>query len=219
VAATIIDDPSAPVFFLSYSRPDRSRPVAAPQEPNRHVMRFFDELTENVNELVGSPAGQDPGFVDLGRGGGESWQETVLGAVGTCQVFVCLLSRPLLKSPWCCREWDAFARRAVVPRGGSARPGDTAIVPVLWAPLSDPMPPMVAKINVFRPTGLPKEHYAARYLANGLFGLLRSEPDIYEAILWKLALHIQRIHTQYWVEPRIPAGVDDLRTSFDEGVP
>src|SRR3954470_13291249 len=90
VGAAISDDPRAPVFFLSYSRPDRSKPAAAPQEPNRYVKELFDELTTNVNELIGSPTGQDPGYLDLGRDGGEKWQQGVLQAAGTCRVFVCL---------------------------------------------------------------------------------------------------------------------------------
>lgn len=220
MAVKIVDDPSAPVFFLSYKRSGRSGPVARPQEPHRHVMRFFDELTENVNELIGTPAGQDPGFLDMGRGGGEVWQETVLEAVGTCQVFVSLLSRPyLFHSSWCCMEWDAFSRRAVVPRVGTARPAETAIIPVLWTPFHEPLPPRVARVNLFQPTGLPDDSYAAGYRTNGLFGLLQSgQSDIYRALLWKLAMHIQRIHSLYWVEPGVPPGIDGLRTSFDEEV-
>jgi hypothetical protein len=192
--------------------------VAAPREPNRPVMRLFDELTANVNELIGSPAGQDPGYLDVGRGGGEMWQQAVLRAAGTCQVLVCLLSRPyLFQSMWCPREWDVFSRRKVVRRDGAGPHVESAIVPVLWTPFHEPLPRSISDINVFSPTGLPDEDYTARYLTDGLLGLLRTgQRDIYEAIVWKLALHIQRIHSLYWVEPGIPDGVEGLRTSFTE---
>ncbi|MFD0523779.1 TIR-like protein FxsC [Paractinoplanes durhamensis] len=208
------------MFFVSYARPGRSRPVADSREPNRHVMRFFDELTESVNELIGSPLGQDPGYLDFGQGSGERWEDRVLRAIGTSQVLVCLLSRPFFLSSWCSREWDAFERRTVVPRAGVTRPGDTAIVPVLWTPYHEPLPPRIAKVNVFRPVGLPDESYAERYLADGLFGLLRTgQTEVYQAVVWKLALHIQRIHSLYWTEPGVPSGVAELRSSFDEAVP
>jgi hypothetical protein len=209
------------VFFLSYHRPVEVRRVATPQDSTRHVKRFFDDLTENVNELIGTPAGQDPGFLDTGRGGSEHWEQTVLGAVGTAQVLICLLSRPfLLHSPWCCMEWDAFARRAVVPRPGTRQPAETAIIPVLWAPFREAFPPRIAKVNLFQPNGLPDESYIASYLNYGLLGLLRTgQSEIYETFVWKLAMHVQRIHSLYWVEPNIPSGPTGLRTSFQEGVP
>ncbi|GAA2597256.1 hypothetical protein GCM10010435_90680 [Winogradskya consettensis] len=221
MAAAIIDDPGAPVFFLSYARPDRARAVSAPREPNRYVMRFFDELTANVNELVGSPAGQDPGYLDLGHGGGEHWQKAVLHGAGTCQVLVCLLSRPyLFQSNWCPLEWDVFARRKVLPRAAAAPGIESAIVPVLWTPFHEMLPGVTADVNIFRPTGLPDEDYTARYLTDGLFGLLRTgQTEIYEAIVWKLAMHIQRIHSLYWVEPGVPEGIAGLRQSFSEGMP
>lgn len=37
----------------------------------------------------------------------------------------------------------------------------------------------------------------------------------YDAIVWKLALHIRRMHSLYWVEPRVPHRVDELRTTFE----
>jgi hypothetical protein len=213
------DDPRAPVFFLSYSRPDRSKPAGPPQEPNKHVKALFDELTANVNELIGSPAGYDPGYLDLGQDGGAKWQQGVLEAAGTCRILVCLLSRPyLFQSTWCPIEWDVFARRRVLRRS-DGRPGvETAIAPVLWTPFHEELPKPVAEVNMFTPTGLPNEDYSAQYRANGLYGLIRTEQmAIYHSIVWKLAMHIQRIHNDYWVEPDVPTGIEHLRTSFTEG--
>ncbi|GLY00195.1 MULTISPECIES: hypothetical protein [Actinoplanes] len=218
MAAAIADDPSAPVFAVSYGRPAHPQPVAAPREPATHVMRFFDDLTANVSELIGSPVGQHPGFLDIHHGGGELWEPTVLRAVGTCQVLISLLSqRYLFQSAWCAREFDLFTRRRVVPRAGSGPVMESAVVPVLWTPFRDQLPPLIAKVNVFSPTGLPDPDYGERYRTDGLFGLIETrQSDVYKMIVWRLALHIQRLHSLYWVEPAVPGGVEGLRTSFAE---
>ncbi|MEU8242563.1 hypothetical protein AB0C07_30285 [Actinoplanes missouriensis] len=214
------DDPGAPVFFLSYSRSKRPLTVGPPREPN-HVINLFDELSELVDELIGSPVGGQPGYLDLGRGGGEIWQRAVLEAAGTCQVLVCLVSnRFLYQSLWCPREWDVFSRRKVVPRSGPRPHNETAIVPVLWTPVDiDKLPEPIARVNLFQPTGLPPEHLT-RYLNEGLLGLLHTDQiAIYKSIVWKLALHIRSIHSRYHVEPGIPESIEGLRTSFTEGTP
>jgi hypothetical protein len=46
-----------PLFFLSYARPGSS-------EPDRKVKTFFNDLSENVSELVSRRPGADPGFMD-----------------------------------------------------------------------------------------------------------------------------------------------------------
>jgi hypothetical protein len=95
---------------------------------------------------------------------------------------------------------------------------ESAIVPVLWAPFPEDLPPMVAEVNLFSPTGLPDEDFIARYHADGLLGLLKTgQHAIYEAIVWKLAMHVQRIHRFYWVEPNVPPGIEGLRTTFTKG--
>jgi hypothetical protein len=205
----------APIFFLSYARPDQSRSVGPPRDPSRTVITFFDDLSELVNELIGSPPGAGPGFMDRSIGGGDMWQRTMLQAAGTAQVMVCLLSASYLRSPWCAVEWDVFSRRRVVPRDGSPGDGQTAIVPVLWTPFPEPAPRPVAEVQVFTPTGLGDENAAARYRADGLFGLAQTgQTDTYRAIVWKLAQHVQHIHQNYRVEPLVPDSVEGLRTRF-----
>jgi hypothetical protein len=62
---------------------------------------------------------------------------------------------------------------------------------------------------------LPDESGLARYHADGLFGLAQTgQTATYDAIVWKLALHIQRIHQSFWVEPLVPRSVEGLRSSF-----
>jgi len=213
------EDPAAPVFFLSYWRPDPPAFGAGPpREANRFVMRFFDDLTEDVNNLIGSVPGRDPGFLDVTRGGGELWERRLLHAAGTCQVFICLLSSPYLSgSEWCAREWDLFSRRQVVPRQGPAAHDESAIVPVLWTPLTDPLPPAVADVNLFMPTRL-RDDFRADYQAEGLLGLLRTGKEpIYQAIVWRIAQHVERVRRHFRVEPLHVPGPGDLRTTFERG--
>jgi hypothetical protein len=78
-----------------------------------------------------------------------------------------------------------------------------------------PLPPMVAEVNRFTPTGLPDDRYNALYQDNGILGLLRTGQDgVYDAVVWKLAMHIQRIHHFYEVEASVLSSVDGLRTTF-----
>ncbi|WP_166661402.1 TIR-like protein FxsC [Paractinoplanes brasiliensis] len=211
------DDPSAPVFFLSYWRPDPAKHGAGqPREPNRFVMQFFDELSENVNNLIGSMPGRDPGFLDVARGGGELWERQLLHAAGTCQVFICLLSTPYLTgSQWCAREWDLFTRREVRPRHSLAQPYETAVVPVLWTPLSTPLPPVVSDVNLFVPTRL-RDDYRAEYQAEGLLGLLRTgQRLVFDTVVWRIAQRVVDIRHNYWVEPLHLPGSGELRTDFE----
>jgi hypothetical protein len=220
-AAEAPDDPAAPVFFLSYWRPKpTTSPTGAPREANRAIMRFFDDLTEDVNNLIGSVPGRDPGFLDVAGDGGELWRRRILRAAGTCHVFVCLVSDPYLTaSKWCAREWDLFARRRVVPRQPGAEAAESAIVPVLWTPITWPLPPVVAEVNLFMPTRL-RDDFRAGYQAEGMLGLLRTgQENVYQAIVWRLAQHVVRIHRSYRVEPLYVSDSGELRTSFDGSGP
>jgi hypothetical protein len=216
------DDPAAPVFFVSYWRPKPPLHGVGPaRAANRFVTRFFDDLTADVNDLIGPVPGRDPGFLDVAGDGGERWERRLLRAAGTCQVFICLLSAPyLFHSPWCAREWDLFTRRRVTARGDGADPDLTAVVPVLWTPISTAVPRAVADVNVFVPTGLPRAEFAAAYLAEGLLGLLKTDQEaVYQATVWKLARHIVRIRQDYRVEPLHLDNAKDLRTTFERGEP
>ena len=213
------EDPAAPVFFLSYWRPKPSRQgVGPPREATRFVTRFFDDLTADVNDLIGSVPGRDPGFLDVDGDGGVLWRRKLLRAAGTCQVFICLLSVPYLhQSPWCAREWDLFARRRIKPRVPDADQDESAIVPVLWTPMTARLPSVVAEVNWFMPARLPDEARAA-YRAEGLLGLLKTgQENVYQAIVWRLAQHVERIRRTCWVEPLYLEREDDLRTTFERG--
>jgi hypothetical protein len=213
-------DPRTPLFFFSYAHSGDLRSTGPAHEPNRQVIKFFDDLSENVAELVSRTAGADPGFLDRSIPGGGKWTEELLHAVGTCQVFVALLSAPYLRSEWCGMEWYAFSQRKVVRSRESASDHQTSIIPVVWAPAPrETFPKAVRDVQRFSPTGLPDPDIAAQYKAEGVYGLLRMQLEVsYQAVVWRLAQRIADLHYSHRVEPRtFERG--ELRNIFREGGP
>jgi TIR domain-containing protein len=197
-----------PLFFLSYAH-----------SPGDQVTRFFEDLSEMLAQLVDLKAGAEPGFMDTSISGGRRWSGELLSAVGTCQVFLPLLSRPYLASEWCGMEWYAFAERAVVARADGSD-HETAIVPVIWAPLPDEakMPSAVSAIQRFTPGDLPDPTIARLYQDEGVFGLTMVKKDAYEPVVWRLAQRIADITHKYVVEPRVLKPTE-LRDIFQEADP
>jgi len=210
------DDQRGPIFFLSYAqaRPSRTS-LTSPQDVNRYVARFFDELSMHVDQLVGSPTGVDPGFMDRSMEGGTRWTREVLAAAGTCHVFVPLISSGYVESKWCAMEWDAFSRRNVGRRPDSSG-SETAILPVIWSPvLAGQLPPSVRELQFFLPQQLKEPDIAQRYRVEGVYGLLAlNDEEAYQAVAWRLACRIVDAYHAYRVEPKIPTDHRQLRESF-----
>jgi hypothetical protein len=194
--------PVSPLFFVSYARVKDIRLPAPVADRDEFVMRFFTDLSLNVNELVSPPTGIDPGFIDRFIGGGERWELELLEAANTCQVFVPLISPSYLRSEWCLREWEVFAARRVVARDPAAAGHETAIVPVVWVPTElSTMPATVQRIQLFSPEGLPDPQLAAQYRENGVYGLLRTKQDeAYHNVVWRLSMRVREICLRYRVE-------------------
>lgn len=213
-------DPDAPLFFLSYAHAAEHRKTpAAPREANAKVQQFFLDLSEHVSELVGRPAGADPGFMDSTMGGGQRWSPELLDAAGRCQVFVPLISPSLLGSAWCGMEWDAFSRRRIVKRHSGSSDHETGIVPVTWSPpdANLTLPKVIRDIQRFHPAKLPDASIAAQYQREGVYGLLVMRMEAaYQAVVWRLAQHIVGIYHRQRVEPRVPGGPAELRNVFEE---
>ncbi len=213
----------APLFFVSHALQALGRRYAdARRERSLELVQFFDDLSENVAELVALSAGRDPGFLDRTIPGGTHWTGELLRAVGTCQAFVALLSPQYFASAWCGMEWNAFSLRTVARRApgvlDSRRSGHyTGIVLVNWTPVqAREIPPVVSAVQRFSPAGLPDPDIARQYESEGVFGLLRLGQDAaYEAVVWRLAQHIAENYYNYRVQPRIPQP-SDLRDAFQE---
>jgi hypothetical protein len=204
-------EPPAPVFFLSYAR-------TAGEVPDTFVRQLFADLEQHLRQLLNSLPGQSLGFMDMTMRGGELWERRVLRAAGTSQVFIALLSNRFLNgSSWCATEWDVFARREIKPRATAYSVDETAILPVLWAPITEPIPDLVEAVQRFTPQRLPNPGYAESFEAWGIYGLQTQDPEAYRSIVWSLALRIQSMFAAQYVEPSVPANTEGLRKTFGEG--
>jgi hypothetical protein len=202
-----------PLFFFSYAHAG---------QPSPFVVDFFNDLSVDVAELVGMPTGSDPGWMDRSMAGGESWTGELLYAVGTCQVFVALLSGPYVASPWCGKEWYAFSRRKVISRTGDHATFQTGMIPVSWTtPMPDEhrMPASVTRVQRFSPRERHGEDMRGAYEADGVYGLLRQRLETeYRWVVWRLAQSIAEFHFAYQVEPLV-LREDELHDIFREREP
>lgn len=208
----VVDNPFAPLFFVSYAviKPPL-RATGGRREANTNALRLFTELSIHVNALVSRPAGADPGFINRNMRGGERWTPELLEAVGTCQVFVALLSPAYLDSEWCAMEWDLFAGRTIARRDGRAT-HETCILPVSWAPADSCEPPN--GLQWFSPEGTPDENVVPSYHQEGLYGLLSMKDDASDVVIWKLAQRIVELTRSHWVEPRVLTAPNELARKF-----
>ena len=207
--------PPPPLFFLSYARSSHGSSGAPANELDMQIMTFFRDLSMNVAGLTVRRAGADPGFMDRSTSVGSDWSDELLEAVGTCKVFVALLSPSYTVSEWCGKEWHAFSRRKV--RGGRGANYRTGIIPVIWAPYPEELfPPVIRRVQWFSPEGLPDIDILAEYQKNGVSGLMYMKQDIfYRSIVLRLAQHIANFHYNYEVESRVPRE-NELYNIFQE---
>jgi transcriptional regulator with XRE-family HTH domain len=210
VPADVRFEPGAPIFYLGYAharRPD----AAGPGPSSALVQQLRDDVAEHVGELLALPYGQTVGFLDLRPRAGESWNEQIRHAIGTCHVYVPLISPRYLASPWSRYEWDAFAARAVK----STTVAQSAIIPVSWTAVDrTTLPPAIRRIQSFTPNPAPPGVVDA-YLSDGLYGIMQMRLDReYEVIVWRLAQRIVDIAAHYDVEQSIPDDTADLGPSF-----
>ncbi|WP_203909861.1 TIR-like protein FxsC [Rhizocola hellebori] len=210
-----LEESGAPVFFVSYARSKPANsPVLPPHETNAHVQRLFRDLTQHVNQLVPLSAGCDPGFMDMTMTGGALWERELRTNAGSCQVLICLLSPPYLRSEWCAMEWDIFSAREVVRRSDGKPASETMIVPVLWVPILEELPKMIDEVTLFSPRDLHDSNISPMYEREGLYGILNTDPGAYPALVWKLAKHIQVLQAKYEVLPKVPDSIDGLNRHF-----
>lgn len=205
-------------FFLSYARAaDGLHPAGPPHEPNMLVHQFFDDLSETVAQLITLQVGAAPGFIDRSMQGGERWAQELLRAVGTCQVFVALLSPSYLKSKWCAMEWHAFSQRPVKMLAEGDPVEQECIIPVVWVPVPvETLPAAVHGIQLFSPKGRRNSDVALNYRREGVFGLLwMGWTDSYQEVVWRLAQEIAAIYYSHAVEP-CRFEIDKLRNIFLE---
>lgn len=210
-------DHSAPLFFFSHANASEAGNGNRGTDADAPFLTFFTDLSLNVNQLVYRPPGADPGFVDKGMRSGVAWEHEILTAVSTCQVFVALVSEPYIHREWCGKEWDAFSRRRTWHVEERRLAESPCLIPVVWAPLGTRRrPKAVMARQLFTPKDPRDGQVAARYAAEGIFGLLNTDLESYRSAVWILAKEIQRLVFDYWVEPCEVPGIGDLRNVFGE---
>ena len=192
------EHPTGPTFFLSYAHTPKSEfAVAEADGGRRYATVFFRDLCAHLRELLGCKAGEEPGFMDEAMEGGERWDGELRKMLGTCQVFVPLLSPRYGRSKWCEREWRAFECRTVQPTRSRRGGPRSAIVPVLWMPEPvENLPKWVQTVQVFTPNHLHEQDAAACYWQDGVYGLRATNHDAYEIITWRIVF-------ERWSSPRI----------------
>jgi TIR domain len=196
-----------PLFFMSYAHP----PFREHQGSLQQVTEFFHELRELVIEHAGLRAGEDPGFMDTTIAGGRQWNRELRTAVGTCGVFVALLSPHYFASKWCGKEWNAFARRPVV----GAATSETAMLPVIWMPWRGAkVPSAIEPVQRFMPDRAGSE-IAGRYRQDGVRGMIFMGDSGYQTVLWQLATRIADIVDTHEVGTLI-LEPDELISAFGE---
>ena len=137
------------------------------------------------------------------------WPPALLRAVGTCQVFVALLSAGYFTSTWCGQEWYAFSQRTV-----HGPPDSRNIAPVIWAPIyEDNVPSTVSSVQRFWPANLIDPDIAACYEREGIYGLHRMSKDFYRMVIWKLAQEIANMYYHHNAIPKI-LNESDLQNPF-----
>jgi hypothetical protein len=208
-----------PLFFLSYAHSAGIR-VRSEREhdQNERFIKFFEDISLNVAELVTRPAGADPGYMDNSSiPDGGRWTAELLAAVGGCQVFVALLSPRYFSREWCGMEWHAFSQRPVYLQSDGSATIRTTIIPVIWAPIRESdVPAAVGEIQRFSPREIADVRIAEQYKREGVVGLLQlSNAVAYQAVVWRLAQRIAELHYTYHVEPR-QYKRDELRNVFEK---
>lgn len=207
--------PSSPLFFLSYARDGNGTDNVPAHEVRLQVIRFFEDLSENVARLTARRPGADPGFMDRTIRAGTRWSDELLSALGTCQVFIALICGAYTTSEWCAMEWDGFSQRQVADATGNPGP----LVPVIWAPYPrNRIPHIITDLEWFSPGSAPNANILGDYEEFGLSGLLwTKQEDSYRVIVWRLARHIADFCHNYYIEEQTPRK-EDLRDIFQESL-
>ena len=204
-----------PLFYVSYAPPESGQWSATPTTSLWQVEQFYDELSKSVADLARLPDRQSAGYMQRSFAAGGSWPQELLDGLGTCQVFVPLLSTPYFSSVVCGTEWFAFSQRRVVSRAGGRPGAQSPIIPVLWSPVgAADVPAAVRSLQQFLPQDLPGQNRRGVYAENGLAGLLEMSMEAeYHDVIRQLALRIVQLAENVYVEPR-PINRDQLRNIF-----
>nr|BFE63854.1 hypothetical protein GCM10020063_083800 [Dactylosporangium thailandense] len=174
-------------FFFSYARLDW----------NRHVERFFNELTAEIRSHAGVGGDVTIGFrdnVNIELGG--AWESALMQALSDSATFVALCTPTYFKSLQCGREWSLFADRLSGFAAGERPP---VMLPLLWV-RNTRLPAVAQQVQY------ATDHLGPRYPKDGLLnwfrrGLYQRRAQLVEA----LAEHIIQVKERHSLPPLSPA--------------
>ncbi|WP_211714317.1 toll/interleukin-1 receptor domain-containing protein [Nocardiopsis sp. MG754419] len=171
-------------FFTSYGGRKVDR---------RHVLRFHADLEEAVRLHSDDDAfGVSGPFLDPGG----HWRADLARHCATARTLVVLLSDVQLDSVWCAREWWIFEERVRLFRPLDDPPH--SILPLVWRPLSRPMPRVVRdrqRLDWIGPLGHADE---------GLLDTMHTDPRSYQALCFRLGRAVARAAARPL--PALPSG-------------
>ncbi|MEE1827072.1 TIR-like protein FxsC [Streptomyces sp. BE20] len=152
-----------PYFFFSYARRDHLVGGA-------FVDQFFADLRDELARIAPEAGPAELAYRDTERlRVGDDWEQQLSRVIGASRTMVALYSPAYFASVYCGKEWTAFDRRM---RRHRELTGETvaALIPVLWEPPPEDLPPEVRRIQYLQ------YDFGAAYAAGGLRHLLRSDP-------------------------------------------
>jgi FxsC-like protein len=150
-----------PYFLMSYPHTERNGEVSW-RESDEWVIKFYMDLSRNVEELAAVPRGTRVGVLDRDRRVEDDWGEGLPEALALCRVLVPLYSHRYFESDACGREWSSFVGRLA---GQSSQVTQApAIVPVMWMPVAPGSVPPAARAVPIEYGGL--DSYAQLGLAS-----------------------------------------------------
>ncbi|MFM9448708.1 TIR-like protein FxsC [Streptomyces acidiscabies] len=196
-----------PYFFLSYAPVPRSASDAG--EPDLWVHRLFRDLSSHILNMTAVRA-DSAGFMDRSLTAGRIWNDELAYALGTCRVFVPLLSPRYVTSEWCGREWWAFAQRTATARHKQYAPA-LPIVPILWTPVEErTLPRVVSEVQHL------SHEQPERYRHFGMYGLMKlgTFRSDYNKVVLQIARHIIERAENTYLDPGVHTDFTSLPSAF-----
>ena len=130
------------LFFVSYARANTKR--AADSEL---VRSFVEELESYVVQSMEKVPEEACFFDRTNIEAGSSWPSDLCDALRKARVGICLYSPSYFSSTWCGKELQVFLDRAAGAGGLPGDPPATAIIPVIWIPATQGLPPALKNIQ------------------------------------------------------------------------
>jgi FxsC-like protein len=154
----------AAYFLISYPHTEHNGDHGSERAPDYWVIKFYNDLCRNVEELVAAAPGIRVGVLDRDLWVEDDWIAGLPAALGSCRVLVPLYSQRYFESDACGKEWQAFADR---PTGGALPAEAPAIVPVMWMPMpSSALHPAARSVPI-------EYGDVDSYTSRGLYGIIK----------------------------------------------